>query len=850
MTHSYVIKLSLLMMSMSFLIGCNQSTLLPPTEGETIVKMDMEDGDKSKKRYWFDLLHQAAPGTDWKAMEWQNSLDQIEIKKSLQVSNTGTRGQDEYVADGNILGRWLERGSNNQAGSVLTTAYDPESDEILLISAGGTLFSGDRSGLGWRVVQQDLRFSDHLLELLYPGTNSRRILASVGHIPFYSDDNGKTWIKSTGIPGNGSGEIRNSIRTLDNQIFILYKKDYWSNFSMYKSTDNGESFTLIQNLQTYQPHHLYLTKNIHNDDIYLMARKNDNTAQIFRYEPNDNKFILLTDDVPVQFGSDKRVNLKITTTGNKTNFYTYDATLKFFKSSDLGVSWEYLSTLPKEPWSVGVFVSPSNPNHMVMGEVDAYRSRDEGKTWLRINAWWEYYGNVAGKLHADIMALQEFTTNEGKPFLLISNHGGLSISYDGGIINDNIGMFDLNISQYYDVRSFPSNPDYLFAGSQDQGFQKGFIPDENPEPFTQVISGDYGHIAFSENGKRLWTVYPGGYVTYYPNPLSAGSSAGFELNSDEESVWIPPLVESPDPAENAVYMAGGNINGGKGSHLVKLTYNKVTGDIDASQFNFNFKTSGGELSAIAFSPFNKEKIYCATTNGKFYISQNHGTSFTYQTLGLPGAQYLYGSCILPSSLDSNTVYISGSGYSVSGVVVSKDGGKTFSPLNNGLPKTTVFNLAMNPDESLIFAATEAGPYVYIQQLKKWFLLSGTSTPNQTFWSVEYLPSVQTARFGTYGRGVWDFQVKDIKTSATTATDHVITNIYPNPAIDILHIKHGGELKPEKFFIVNTSIIRQNVLINPEDKHSCTVDVSGLPSGQYLVLYQDKKIRRLGSFVKI
>ncbi len=448
------------------------------------------------------------------------------------------------------------------------------------------------------------------------------------------------------------------------------------------------------------------------------------------------------------------------------------------------------------------------------------------------------------------MALQEFKTNEGDPFLLISNHGGLSISYDGGIVNDNIGMFDLNISQYYDVRSFPSNPNYLFAGAQDQGFQKGFIPDENPEPFTQVISGDYGHIAFSENGKRLWTVYPGGYVTYYPNPLSAGSSAGFELKSDEESVWIPPLVESPDPAENAVYMAGGNINGGKGSHLIKLSHNKTSGNIEATQFNFNFKTSGGELSAIAFSPFNKNKIYCATTNGKFYISENNGISFTYQTLGLPGAQYLYGSCILPSSLDSNVVYMSGSGYSVSGVVISKDGGKTFTPLNNGLPKTTVFNLAMNQEESLIFAATEAGPYVYIKVLNKWFLLSGASTPNQTYWSVEFIPSINTARFGTYGRGVWDFQVKDIKTSNANITEWIKTNIYPNPTFDYLQISHTGQLKPEMFLIVNTSGIKQNILPASGYEKTCSLDVRNLLPGVYIVLYQDKKIRRLGSFVKL
>ena len=32
-------------------------------------------------------------------------------------------------------------------------------------------------------------------------------------------------------------------------------------------------------------------------------------------------------------------------------------------------------------------------------------------------------------------------------------------------------------------------------------------------------------------------------------------------------------------------------------------------------------------------------------------------------------------------------------------------------------------------------------------------LNGTA---QTYWSVEYIPELRTARFGTYGRGIWDF----------------------------------------------------------------------------------------------
>ena len=60
------------------------------------------------------------------------------------------------------------------------------------------------------------------------------------------------------------------------------------------------------------------------------------------------------------------------------------------------------------------------------------------------------------------------------------------------------------------------------------------------------------------------------------------------------------------------------------------------------------------------------------------------------------------------------------------------------------------------DDNIIFAATEIGPYAYLANQEEWFLLSGLSAPDQTYWSVDFIPEINTARFGTYGRGIWDF----------------------------------------------------------------------------------------------
>ena len=50
--------------------------------------------------------------------------------------------------------------------------------------------------------------------------------------------------------------------------------------------------------------------------------------------------------------------------------------------------------------------------------------------------------------------------------------------------------------------------------------------------------------------------------------------------------------------------------------------------------------------------------------------------------------------------------------------------------------------------------------LYIVEDVTWTDLAGISAPDQTYWSVEYIPELNTARFGTYGRGIWDFIIDD------------------------------------------------------------------------------------------
>ncbi|NUO02358.1 MAG: T9SS type A sorting domain-containing protein [Saprospiraceae bacterium] len=831
----------------------SQPTNLPvPGNGRTVIRHGEEGENADKRSAWLELMHQAAPGVDWRTIEWQNQMARHQRRSSSIGFRSGECGDIETLANGQLTGRWSERGSINQAGSVLDITYDPIEDELWAISAGGSLWNSDRYGLTWSVVNQDLQFNEGLLQLI-PRNNGRRLLAFSNRKPHFSDDDGQTWQLSTGIYHNdGGGNCHNPLVLGDENrsVFVFSKPTSSENMKLYRSNNQGESFAVVKTYNISDFNRIALCNPHNSNDLYLVQKNAQNAVQFFRYDPTTNQTTLLSTNA-IQFGS-APVNLIGWTGDVVRRFYCYtqtSTTRKVYQSEDL-VTWTLKGELPERPWDVGIYVLPSNPDILLMGEVECYVSTDAGVEWNKANNWWEYYDNVEGKIHADIMHFAEFiASDDGQPFLLVSNHGGVTFTPNHMESQYNIGLSNLNVSQYYSVRTDPLNPSFVYAGSQDQGFQmsEGFeTGDPGPESFRQVISGDYGHIVFANGGQSLWTVYPGGWATCYANAQSGELTHSYDLESDNESVWIPPLVASPDPAENAAYMAGGSIDGGPGSYIIKMT---VVGDeIIPSQGDFNFKTEsgGGEVSAIAIAPSNSARWYAATTNGRVFRSDDGGETWEQSLNFYPSGHYLYGQALYVSKFDENTVYVAGSGYSNPAVYRSTDGGDNFEPIVSGLPSTLVLGLAANSDESLIFAATESGAYVYVVAENQWYDMLGNCAPTQTYWSVEFVEDLNTVRFGTYGRGIWDFKLEDAVANEELPALLASVDIFPIPGHNQLTLRckaPNAITLPVQLTDLSGKVVYKAVKpCTPNAAFQTTLEVGHLPRGVYVVQTGEGKNR--------
>jgi hypothetical protein len=579
-----------------------------------------------------------------------------------------------------------------------------------------------------------------------------------------------------------------------------------------------------------------------------MQIKSNDRIDYYLFNPTTVSMDLIKSNDNFELENYQNINLDVVLEDEILNFYSYTSD-SLFHSLDTGATWTAIREMPAKPWTVGLFISPSQPETMSFGAVELFYNEHPDSSFIKTGNWWEYYDAVDTEIHADIMYINEFKTKDDVPFILISNHGGLSITYDYFKNLENLGLNGLTVSQYYSVRTDPIKSDIVYAGTQDQGFQRGKIIGDEIAAFDQIISGDYGHIIFTKNGEHLWTVYPDGWVTIYDNPQQEGFSSSIELSLDN-AVWIPPLIPSADPNEDVIYVLGGNMDGDENaSHIIKLTHND--GFIDAEQMQFDFQSLGvNRLSAFAIDPTNQNKWYVASTNGQFLYSDDAGISWNITQVALAGGQYLYGSNILVSKNDPNVIYLSGSGYSVAPVWKSTNGGISFESISEGLPPTVAYAIVSNTDESILFAATEAGPYVYVASENQWYDMLGVSAPNQNNWSVEFLEDQNVVRFGTYGRGIWDFQIEENVATNTPSFNDNFT-IYPNPVQDILNIKTDLVMEKSQITIFDLQgRVIQSRFQNIDPNTVLKMDARVLAKGNYNLNIQNKNGKASLPFIKL
>ncbi len=770
-------------------------------------------------------MHKAGPGFNWRVIE-QNNAKQKWLSLSSNVVRTAN---SETFANNFILGTWIEKGTANQTGKFLNFDYDKVMDNLFFISGGGSIWKTPRSGLNWQVVNDKFNFSN-VIKLVPFASGKNRIISAIGNQLVYSDDEGKSFLNSNMdyfYDFGSTGEIE----VLNDSTTVYYTCRMWSaspfgpNIMLFKSVDKGATFHRILTLPDAPIKAIHLWKPANQNYVFLLQQH----VAIYKLLPSTNTPEALSmNGLPAAntinsfFGyskSDRRI------------LYAIQEGDQLYKSIDDGLNWQMVSTLPSKAEDAGGAVSQIDSSQMIFGNIEAYRSKDQGKTFAKISNAADYFSAVNIKFHADISKFHFFKDINGVEFLITTTAGGAYVSTNYGESNYNISVTGVNNAQYHEVKTSPTDTALIYAGARDQGIQKSATIGANGLlSFVQIKSGNYGKMAFALGAKKLFAQAPDGVIDYFSTSTTISNVyPRIPGNYRPNSGWLFPIAENGNQASNAVFIGGGNLQGGDGSYLIRL---QVTDDANiaaikyiATQFDYDFLANSFDgksgISAIVVSPVDTNRIYVATSDGTCFYSKNRGKNWD-KAAGFTGPtpQAFNGNVLYASSVNKETVYMAGSGYSNPAVYRSSDGGVTFTPMGNGLPNTTVYKLAGLPGDSILLAATEAGPYAYIPSQSKWYSLAGSNTPFQGYWSVEYIPTLNTARFATYGRGIWDLRLDAVGSTILNAKPIITTNSATNK------ICSGDSVKLTSSSTLNTQWYLNNTIIEGANKQTYQAKISG------------------------
>ncbi len=828
------VVLTLIALSM----GCEPSTQIEQPKPIEIINEENEEEEHKKRQEWIEQMHWAAPDVDWRAIDEQTRIERQQHRAMLLKTKSTNSGL-ETLADGQLTGRWNEKGSYNLAGRVRNIDVDFENKRVYAASDGGQIFVGGMNGENWQSLTDHYHVKGvHYFRVLKKEDGSNR-LVQINHRPLfrYSDDEGKNWQNAEGLESISSGSLLRGVNTADGKIYLLFRKSGGLSY-IYQSENQGSTFSLLVGhtgtsqtdiwTSRYEESHLFFADR---EDIYQITASGD---------------LELVGTVGLPFVSTtiERVQLNGMVKDDVVHLavmFRTDKSTRFFSSNNGGQSWLVKGYIEKGPFMRNSFgMSTLDPNIMAFGEVNAYRSYDGGSTWNLINAWGEYYGDMHGKLHADIPEIEFIRKPDGGELVYVSTDGGSYLSDDNLLNVKNISFDGLRISQYYSTYTHREKSHIIYVGTQDQGFQKSTEITSGIANFEQTISGDYGHIVSSDAGRSLWTVYPG-FVMRYPDAASSTHNSRWTFTGDDH-FWMPPLMEDPYFPDR-VYLAGGTTT--TGNHLWHLE--DKGGQIVPNELPYDFSGgNGARISAMAYSPINKDYRYVLNSKGRLYYSSDRGSTWNKSRSRGPGSHYFYGNAIIPHPKNINTIFMGGSGYSGHSFWKSEDGGTSFKASSKGLPNTLIFELARNEDASLIFAATEVGPYVYITSEESWYDLAGTGAPEQTYWSVDYVPALKTARFGTYGRGIWDFEIASFTGVEENQlwANGIGSSLYPNPSDGYAQISYtlptGGDVNIRIIDASGRLILSIEKGQQTPGSHIEQIDLTAYPVGLYFVTIRSGK----------
>ncbi len=423
-------------------------------------------------------------------------------------------------------------------------------------------------------------------------------------------------------------------------------------------------------------------------------------------------------------------------------------------------TWSVMSTTPNIfDWStngsgsggqgwydIAIGVSPTNPNEIVCGGVNSWKSTNGGASWTLYTHW--YGGGGKPYVHADVHDVQYTSSNT----VYLATDGGLFRTTNGGTSFTAINGL-MNIAQIYKLGLSATSSSLIVTGHQDNGTNKW-----NGTIWIAIYGGDGADCFISWNNNNTIV------ASYVYGDFQRSTNGGLSWTSiapstSENAAWVAPIIQHPSNPNTFLC----------GYENVWVSTNQGTSWTKPGTIG----SGTGEILGVKVAPSNTNVIYAFRSNA-LYRTSNGGTSWTSISSGLPVGSAAITDIAIDNT-NENNIYVTFSGYSSGNKVFhSTNGGASWTNYSTGLPNIPVNCVVYTKNSSdAIYVGTDVGVYYREITMSSWLPYS-QGLPNVIVSDMEIGYLSNKLRAATYGRGVWE---TDLYSNPTAIPNSFFTTSY-------------------------------------------------------------------------
>lgn len=716
---------------------------------------------------------------DWFTFERTYPFDELPAEARRTAWEALIRDTDQFAATAEaVLPTWKAIGPrptnsffpNNwgrTSGRINAIAISPADPKIVLLGAAtGGVWRSEDGGETFNPVS-DNHVDLAVGYLAFAPSNPNIVYAGMGDVDngylgtgvLKSTDAGKTWqrVSNSTLPAPGM-IMRLEVDPTDaNRVYAAqfvrlsngsaFSSGFWS------STDGGVNWrrTLIglprdMVLSPANPQTIYV-------GIVRVDQVGNPPPGIYRSTNGGDTWTAVYTPFPT---STRDVRVAVTPTA-PNNVYVYAGgtnaqgafETRFATSEDGGTTWTsraVTNQIDPNQFTYNNFlaVDPQNTNTIYVGSRDVYKSTNGGMTWANLNNNFtlaDRYQPTRSNAHPDQQSLAFLPDNPNTFF--VGNDGGLYKTTDGGrtFVAKNQ---TLSLSQIVGMDVSPFDPTATLIGTQDNGTQLRL-----GDGWFEVSTGDGGATLFHpKNPNIFYTSYVRGSITRFDLGLrrtfGIGSETTFgEFSSSPRINFYPPLKGTSD---GRLYFGSW-----------RLFMSKNNGDtwytpgwaVDVTY------TASDRINAIGVTDANLEVIYTGSGFGRVMVTQDGGESWTDITTGLPTRTI---KSITVDPKNPAVAYLTVSGYLSGHVFKTTNYGTDWQNISGNLPDIPTNAFLLDPlTPGVWYVGTDIGVFRSADGGQTWAVLKNGMPPVVVTALVAHSSGLIQA--ATYGRGVYELNLK-------------------------------------------------------------------------------------------